>query len=261
MDEESSLEREEEKPDIHHNVPTTRGGSDDDDNGKPVDPARHPGWHVFADNKLPTEAIRLGAIGSIGRNGRTIDPQIMHTLFQVTTLLEWAKLYLPNAVVPTGSLRAMNYSPRQIYRHTTDHLQEENMALRYAQTGLERQAGFPHEKTKYPEQFTQFFGTDDMTSAIERALVEHYQGELTWTGSLRSDVRRELFKAVQGGEDVELTTGAEKELQWILRRQERFSERHLRAWRKAYQARDGKRRHGKGSDEGARRMRSPRARR
>ncbi len=79
--EEDALLQEGHETNSHHNVPRSRGGASNFFNEKPVDPERHSLWHDFADNKLPTEAIRMAAISGIGRNGLTVDPHRLETIF------------------------------------------------------------------------------------------------------------------------------------------------------------------------------------
>ncbi len=145
-----------------------------------------------------------------------------------------------------------------MFRHTTEQIQEESAAIRYALNGLATGKGFPFQKTFYGKQFRKFFRTQDTTESIALALTEQHNGERTWVGALAEETRHTLVKTVEGAEDVALTNPIRKELMNVLEDQYGFMEKHGAIWRDAYEANYGQRSRKKKRAETARRGRGGR---
>lgn len=198
---------------LHHNVPESRRGSDDDGNLTRMPVARHNGYHAWAQNMLPTEAIRFIAIESLSHpNARKrLDPRQLHDVLKTARGQE---LYWPKAFVP-GNHQDLPTRMTQDLFHTARIMQLER------QTVIDAIALIEGERDSLPpaHRFEQmesmkFFDVRTPAEAIEGILTEKQDKRLAWCNTLKFHVRHNVLATLARREGSPPADG--REYLWAL---------------------------------------------
>ncbi len=213
----------------HHNVPSSRGGSDDEMNLSLVRKARHDTYHnTWAANRIPCVLTRFMALHSIGAEGRTLEPQCVDTLFRITTMTNWHKLYVHGAIAPVTTPSAWS-KLEKVARYTVTHLTEERFLLRSTLHGLTNGGMLPSTNSLFLNAALKFFGVKKMEDAIHAMYHEENGGHLTWVRPMQRDTRRDIVRTI-GNATAPLDDARIERLVPVLERQESFISRYIREW-------------------------------
>ena len=87
----------------HHQVCTSMLGSDEPPNCiDNLTQNQHDPYHKWGSNRPPCFNMRLAAINGTGERKWCLPPAALENICQITTMYEWAKLYIPEALISVG---------------------------------------------------------------------------------------------------------------------------------------------------------------
>jgi hypothetical protein len=182
---------------VHHNVPQIRGGSDESENLSPARVSRHNGFHRDVGGVMvPTELARTIALHSVGliREGRSMGPEQLDNVFQITTMQEWNRLYDSRAVEPIVTPFAAVNALDAMEVTRTLLLQEIAWTRQTIDALLGERETFPVDEHLLYRNALRFFDASDAGGAIEGVLTERHRNELTWSKPLRRQTRHDLLR-------------------------------------------------------------------
>ena len=212
----------------HHVVPSSRGGSDEKLNITDVAIARHARFHQVFGILTPCEVARFAAIAGINYEGRTLHPACIDTIFQITTMRKWEKLYQPGTFVTPTNPEGLERSQRAASYKLT-HLKQESVLLRNAMHSLVSDCEQANT-SQFVGHLLEFFKRKRPESALRAYYNEERGNRLTWVRTLQGQTRRDLLKELDF-ESTPFHHSMRQQLLDVLEKQEKdYIQRYIREW-------------------------------
>lgn len=213
---------------LHHNMPTSRGGSDHDDNLSRVRVPRHDNFHDWAFNRTPCALTRLIAMHGIGQGEETIDPEVLNTIFQITTMSNWNRLYVAQTFHPV-TLAASRKLAMKAAEYTRTHLLEEQLVLRNAIHAITNGGRINAQLSPFTSQALEFFKARNSAEAIHSMYTERYAEQLSWVKPMQEQTREDIVRTVRNGM-VPYDQRHKSQLVRVLHKQQSYICRYLDEW-------------------------------
>ena len=224
----------------HHNIPGSRGGSDEEVNLSTVHVSRHNNFHrTWGANRIPCYLTRLMALHSIGYDGKTIDPESLNALFQITTMSDWHRIYVQEALASITTPKAGKITEK-VARYSRTHLTEEHLYLQNALNALQNGGMLPSEDSHLLGPFLRFFNTTDPQEALRTLYTEKFDGHLSWVRPMQGDARQHILN-VLSQPAVLYDERSKDDLIEVLQNQDGYISRHLSEWNALAEENGGKR--------------------
>ncbi len=216
----------------HHNVPGSLGGSDESINLSRIEDGHHGDFHEWASNHLPCQLTRLLAIHAIGTE-KPVEPDTLETVFQITTLKNWTKLYDRDAMhlvsEPTGLKHACKAA-----ENNADHLLVELSDIRRTLQALTNGGVFPVKNSLVLPKALDFFGVETALDALRELHSEvDDEGNLAWVKPMQEVTRQSIDDALNGRVKKRRLQKQRKAFIQILRKQQKIVEEHYEHWKDA----------------------------
>ncbi len=214
----------------HHGVPRSSGGSDEHINISYVNKERHDQFHAWAHNRRPCLNTRLVALHSIGLDQGAMHPETIQTLFEITTMRDWYKLYYGDAFKNITKFSAPAAS-QEIFDALGNHITEERLCLQQTLGALTGRGSFPVKDHLILPRCLRFFNESTPARALQEMYTEDANRHgLAWVKPMQQQTRTHILFALKRDNSLRRPKDLTRQLQIVLKKQLDHILQHEEEW-------------------------------